>query len=36
VSACIGREQDLYTLDPDVAADQAMAGSYARYLANEM
>ncbi len=32
----IGRAQDLYTLDPDVASDTAMAASYARYLANGM
>ena len=30
----IGRAQDLYTLDPDIAATEAVAGSYARYLAN--
>jgi adenylate cyclase len=29
----IGRAQDLYTLDPDIAADVAEAGKYARYLA---
>jgi adenylate cyclase len=29
----IGRAQDLYTLDPDIASDQAVAGSYERYLA---
>ena len=29
----IGRAQDLYTLDPDVAANEAVAGSYKRYLA---
>jgi adenylate cyclase len=28
----IGRAQDLYTLDPDVASDEAVAGSYERYL----
>jgi adenylate cyclase len=28
----IGRPQDLYTLDPDIAANDALAGSYARYL----
>jgi adenylate cyclase len=28
----IGRAQDLYTLDPDIAANQAMSGSYERYL----
>ena len=32
----IGRAQDLYTLDPDIAADAAMAEGYARYLASEM
>jgi adenylate cyclase len=30
----IGRAQDLYTLDPDIAADAAVAGSYERYLAS--
>ena len=30
----IGRAQDLYTLDPDIAANAAMAGSYERYLAS--
>jgi adenylate cyclase len=29
----IGRAQDLYTLDPDIVADEIVAGSYARYLA---
>jgi adenylate cyclase len=29
----IGRAQDLYTLDPDIASDEAVAGSYERYLA---
>jgi adenylate cyclase len=29
----IGRAQDLYTLDPDIASDEAAAGSYERYLA---
>src|SRR5580693_1273190 len=29
----IGRAQDLYTLDPDMAANEAVAGSYKRYLA---
>ena len=29
----IGRAQDLYTLDPDIASDEAVAGSYTRYLA---
>jgi adenylate cyclase len=28
----IGRAQDLFTLDPDMAADEAMTGSYERYL----
>jgi adenylate cyclase len=28
----IGRAQDLYTLDPDIASDAAVAGSYERYL----
>jgi adenylate cyclase len=32
----IGRAQDLYTLDPDIASDAAMAEGYARYLASEM
>jgi adenylate cyclase len=30
----IGRAQDLYTLDPMIAADEAAAGRYERYLAN--
>jgi adenylate cyclase len=30
----IGRAQDLYTLDPDIAADEAAAASYERYLAD--
>jgi adenylate cyclase len=30
----IGRAQDLFTLDPDIAADEVMAGSYERYLAS--
>ena len=30
----IGRAQDLYTLDPDIASDEAVAGSYERYLAS--
>jgi adenylate cyclase len=30
----IGRAQDLYTLDPDIASDKAIAGSYERYLAS--
>jgi adenylate cyclase len=29
----IGRAQDLFTLDPDVGSDEAVAGSYKRYLA---
>jgi adenylate cyclase len=29
----IGRAQDLYTLDPDIASDEKGAGSYERYLA---
>ena len=28
----IGRAQDLYTLDPDIASNEADAGSYERYL----
>jgi adenylate cyclase len=28
----IGRAQDLYTLDPDMAGNEAMTGSYERYL----
>jgi adenylate cyclase len=28
----VGRAQDLYTIDPEVAANEAMAGSYERYL----
>jgi adenylate cyclase len=28
----IGRAQDLFTLDPEIAANEAMAGSYERYL----
>jgi adenylate cyclase len=30
----IGHAQDLYTLDPEVSADEIVAGSYERYLAN--
>ena len=30
----IGRAQDLYTLDPGIAADEAAAGNYQRYLAS--
>jgi adenylate cyclase len=30
----IGRAQDLYTLDPDIASDEAVGGSYGRYLAS--
>src|SRR5204863_10181354 len=29
----ISAAQDLYTLDPDIASDEVMAGKYARYLA---
>jgi adenylate cyclase len=29
----IGRAQDLYTLDPDIAADEVVTGKYERYLA---
>ncbi len=29
----IGGAQDLYTLDPDIAADEVVAGKYERYLA---
>ena len=29
----IGRAQDLYTIDPDIGADEAIAASYTRYLA---
>src|SRR5712671_5911205 len=29
----IGRAQELYTLDPDIASDEVVAGKYARYLA---
>jgi adenylate cyclase len=28
----IGRAQDLYTLDPDIASDEVVAGRYERYL----
>ena len=28
----IGRAQDLYTLDPDIGSNAAVAGSYERYL----
>jgi adenylate cyclase len=28
----IGRAQDLYTLDPDIVSNEAMGGSYERYL----
>ena len=28
----IGRAQDLYTLDPDIASNEAITGSYERYL----
>src|SRR6266404_6134486 len=30
----IGRAQDLYTLDPDIASDEVVAGKYERYLAS--
>lgn len=30
----IGRAQDLYTLDPEIAADEVVAGGYERYLAS--
>ena len=30
----ISRAQDLYTLDPDIAADEVVAGKYERYLAS--
>jgi adenylate cyclase len=30
----IGRAQDLYTLDPDIASDEIVAGKYERYLAS--
>ena len=30
----INRAQDLYTLDPDIASDEVVAGKYARYLAS--
>ncbi|HZE52581.1 MAG TPA: adenylate/guanylate cyclase domain-containing protein [Bradyrhizobium sp.] len=29
----IGRAEDLYTLDPDIATDEVVAGGYERYLA---
>ena len=29
----IGRAQDLYTLDPDIASSEPVTGSYERYLA---
>jgi adenylate cyclase len=32
----IGRAQDLYTLDPDLTSDAAMAEGYARYLTGEV
>src|ERR1700687_5057422 len=32
----IGRAQDLYTLDPDMTSDAAMAEGYARYLASKV
>ena len=30
----IGRAQDLYTLDPNIASDEVVAGRYERYLAS--
>src|SRR5229473_187275 len=30
----IGRAQELYTLDPDIASDEVIAGKYERYLAS--
>jgi adenylate cyclase len=30
----IGRAQDLFTLDPDIASDEAVTGRYQRYLAS--
>ena len=30
----IGRAQDLYTLDPDIASSEPATGSYERYLAS--
>jgi adenylate cyclase len=30
----IGRAQELYTFDPDIASDEVMAGKYERYLAS--
>ena len=30
----IGHAQDLYTLDPEIAANEAMTGGYERYLKN--
>jgi len=32
----IGHAQDLYTLDPDIAADAATSEGYARDLASEL
>ena len=32
----IGRAQDLYTLDPDIAASEGVTGSYERYLAERI
>jgi adenylate cyclase len=32
----IGRAQDLYTLDPDIAADEVRAGGYANYLVTQI
>ena len=31
----IGRAQDLYTLDPGIGSDEAVAGSYEGYLAGD-
>jgi adenylate cyclase len=28
----VGRARDLFTLDPDIASDEVVAGSYERYL----
>ena len=30
----ISHAQDLFTLDPDIAADEVVAGSFERYLAD--
>jgi hypothetical protein len=29
------RAQDLFTLDPDIASDEVVAGSYERYLGSQ-